>query len=85
MLGLRKVLYCLESIILDYGTNMKRVRNQIRNQIQDQTFQYVHTQVRDEIIGQVWNQVDVQSVYRLWIYVFMLEQRKVLGDGTFKM
>jgi len=77
MLGFRKVLYCLESIILDYGTNMKRVRNQIRNQSQDQAFHHVHTQVRDEIIDQVWNQVDTQILNRFWELVY-IKARKVV-------
>ncbi len=77
MLGFRKVLYCLESIILDYGTNMKRVRNQIRNQSQGQAYYHVHTQVSDEIIGQVWDQVDVQSVYRFWICVYVRAKENI--------
>ena len=76
MLGLRKVLYCLESIILDYGTNVKRVRNQIRNQSQDQAYYHVHTQVPDKIIWQTWDQVNTRVVNRVWEFVYV----KARGD-----
>ncbi len=76
MLGFRKVLYCLESIILDYGTNMKKVRNQIRNQSQGQAYYHVHTQVSDKIICQVWDQVNTRVVNRVWELVYV----KARGD-----